>query len=105
MDRRTTSAVARLLLPLLPLAFFASAGPAAAAEEVVCRVEGAKIEVSNFPQTQKVKLETLSEPLDVREVETRKLLTFEIDLSTGEKEPLGPIPLADWRLARIQVSQ
>ena len=102
MDRRMTSAIAPFLLPL---AFFATARPAAAVEEVVCRLEGAKIEVSNFPQTQKVKLESLSEPLDVREVETRKLLTFEIDLSTGEKEPLGPIPLADWRMARIQVSQ
>jgi hypothetical protein len=102
MDFRMTSAVARYLLPL---AFLAAPGPAAAAEECVCRLDGAKIEVSNFPQTQKVKLESLSEPIDVRQVETRKIQTFELDLSTGEKEPLGPIPLAEWRLARIQISQ
>jgi len=88
---------------LLPLALGSTAAPAA--EECVCRLDGAKIEVSNFPQTQKVKLESLTEPIDVREVETRKLQTFELDLSTGEKEPVGPIPLAGWRSARIQVTQ
>src|SRR5262245_21651187 len=102
MDRRMASALAPFLLPLFSLV---TAGPAAAVQEVVCRVEGTKMEISTFPQTQKVKIESLSEPLDVREVETRKLQTFELDLSTGEKEPVGPIPLGDFRLARIQVSQ
>jgi hypothetical protein len=101
MNRHMPSAVAHFLLPL---ALVATVGPAAA-EECVCRLDGTKIEVSNFPQTQKVKLESLSEPIDVREVEIRKIVTFEIDLSTGEREPLGPISLAGWRVARIQVTQ
>jgi hypothetical protein len=104
MNRRMRSAVARFPLPLAFLAFLATAGPATA-EECVCRLDGAKMEISNFPQTQKVKLESLSEPIDVREVEIRKMQTFELDVSTGEKEPLGPIPLTGWRTARIQITQ
>ena len=100
MSRLVNSAARFVLLLAL-----GSAAGTALAEDCVCRLDGAKIEVSNFPQTQKVKLESLTEPLDVREVEIRKLQTFELDLSTGEKEPVGPIPLSGWRTARIQVTQ
>lgn len=101
MERYKPSAFVHLLLPL---ALVATVVPAAA-EECVCRLDGTRIEVSNFPQTQKVKLDSLNEPIDVREVEIRKIQTFEVDLSTGEKEPVGPISLVGWRFARIQVTQ
>jgi len=101
MSRRTPSVAAFVLLSL---AVLAPSRPLSA-DDCVCRLDGAKIEISNFPETQKVKLASLAEPIDVREVEIQKMQTFELDLGTSEKEPLGPISLTGWRIARIQITQ